>query len=370
MGGLEIPGGPEELTPEWLTAVLRANGGIANDTAVIAFDAEPIGEGAGFIGLLARLHLRYDGDHAGAPRTLIAKFPSPAEGARTIGKLYGLYEREVRFYSEIAKDLGVYVPRCYHSAMDIDADRYFLLLEDLAASGRIGDQVLGCLQEEALLAIGELASFHGAWWDSPRLDRIVWLPRGTDLVRASMQGLYPQASQAFMQLFADRLTREIAGAMDHLGERILIMLPQLDDSPQTIVHADFRLDNLFFGSEGAPYRLAVIDWQGPNRSIGGYDLAYFISGCMPPERRRSCEMHLIQKYHEGLLERGVRGYPFERLLDDYRRSLLVALAITVVSGATLEITNERAVQLWEVVFDGLVASITDTNALELLPSSA
>jgi hypothetical protein len=324
----------------------------------------------GFIGLLARPHLQYSGQAASAPRTVIAKFPSQAEGARAIGKLYGLYEREVRFYSDIGSDVGLFTPRCYHSAMDIDGDRYFLLLEDLADSGRLGDQVQGCSEEEALLAVTELAKFHAAWWNSPKLFDIDWLPRGTDLVRASMQGLYPQASKVFLELFGERLTTEIAEVMGNLNERLLATLPQLETRPETIIHADYRLDNMFFGAEGAAYRLAVFDWQAPNRSNGPYDLAYFVSGCMPPERRRACEARLIQEYHDVLLENGVTDYPFEELLDDYRRALVLALAIMTVSGATLELTNERAVKLWEGLLDGLVTAITDNKSLELLPALA
>jgi aminoglycoside/choline kinase family phosphotransferase len=286
-----------------------------------------------------------------------------------MAKLYGMYEREIRFYSEIAKDIGLYAPRCYCSAMEIDADRYVLLLEDLAPSGRIGDQVAGCSQEEALLAVGELASFHAAWWDSPKLDRVAWLPLGTDLVRA-MPALYPQARPVFMELFSGRLTRELADAMEHLAERVLKLLPELEARPQTITHADYRLDNMFFGREGAPYRLAVIDWQVPNRGPAGYDLAYFVSGSMPPEQRRAHESELIEWYHAALLESGVRDYPLAMLRDDYRRALLVALAIEVVGVATVERTNERAVQLWEVMFDRLTAAIMDSNALELLPGTA
>ncbi len=366
MSGEEIPQNPSQLTPEWLTQVLRADGTISSQASVCAFDSETVGEGIGFIGLLARLHLQYQGEAANAPRTLIAKFPSPAEGARMIGKLYGAYEREVRFYSDLAGDIGVYTPRCYHSAMDLDAEEYFLLLEDLASSGRMGDQVAGCSEEEALLIVGELATFHAAWWQSPRFDEIAWLPRGADLVRLSMQGLYPQASKVFMEQFGERLPPNIAGVMGDLGERVLATLPELEARPETVVHADFRLDNMFFGGEGAKYRLAVIDWQAPNRSNGAYDLAYFVSGSMPPDGRRACEARLIQRYHDVLLEGGVRDYPFEELLEDYRRSLVLALAIMTVGFATLERTNERAAQLWEGLLDGLVASITDNGSLELL----
>ena len=363
----QIPQSPALLTTEWLTETLQADGAVASDVAVSSFESEVVGEGVGFIGLLARLHLRYSSDAEVAPRTIIAKFPSQAEGALAIGKLYGLYEREIHFYADISNQVGLYTPHCYYSAMDTANDRYLLVLEDLAASGRVGDQVAGCSEEEALLAVRELATFHAAWWESPKLLEIAWLPRGSDLIRASMQALYPQASETFIEQFGERLTVEIANAVPALGQRILAALPQFEDRPETIVHADYRLDNMFFGADGAPYELAVFDWQGPSRTNGPYDLAYFVSGCMAPERRRASEERLIGAYHERLLECGVRDYPFAELLEDYSRSLVAALAIMTVNMATLEMTNERAVKLFVGILDGIVTSITERNALELLP---
>jgi len=365
----EIPQNPAQVTPGWITEVLRAGDAIGGDAAVTSFETETVGEGVGFIGLLARLHLRYSGQAADAPRTVIAKFPSQAEGALAIGKLYGLYEREVRFYTEIGNDVNLCTPRCYYGAMDPETDRYLLLLEDLAPSGRLGDQVAGCSEEEALLAVRDLARFHAAWWDSPKLHEMAWLPRGSDLVRAAMQALYTQASGVFLELFGERMTPEIVGEMGTLDQRVLAFLPEFEARPETIIHADYRLDNMFFGNDGAAYELAVVDWQAPNRSNGPYDLAYFVSGCMPPERRRASEARLIQAYHDVLLERGVRNYPFEELMDDYRRAFVLSLAIMTVNGATLERTNERAVALWAGLVDGLVASITDHRSFDLMPAA-
>ncbi len=363
----EIPQSPDQLTPSWLTEALQADGSLRSAGAVSSFDAETVGEGVGFIGLLARLHLQYSGQADGAPSTIIAKFPAQTEGGLAIGKLYGMYEREVRFYAEIGDRVGLRTPHCYYSAMDIDRDRYLLLLEDMAASGRVGDQVAGCSEDEALLAVTELAKLHATWWDSPKLQEITWPPRGSDLVRLSMQALYPQASKALMEQSGDRMPAEIARALPTLGQRVLAAIPELEARPETIIHGDYRLDNLFFGNAEAPYELAVFDWQAPSRTNGSYDLAFFVSGCMLPERRRACEGRLIRGYYDVLVERGVRDYPFQELMDDYRRSLAAALAIMTVSGTTLEQTNERAVKLWEGILDGLVTSVTDHNALDLLP---
>ena len=109
---LEIPAGPQELTPDWLTRALRQSGAIGS-ASVVSFDAKIIGEGAGFMGQLVQVKLTYDRPEPGAPRSLIAKFPAAAPENREVAEFFRFYEREVRFYEQIAKTVELRVPRCY-----------------------------------------------------------------------------------------------------------------------------------------------------------------------------------------------------------------------------------------------------------------
>jgi hypothetical protein len=293
----------------------------------------------------------------------MAKFPSVEEGARTIGNLYGLYEREVRFYREIASRSRLNCARCYLADWDAAAGQSLILLEDLAENGAVGDQLAGCSPAEAELALSHLARFHAAWWDNGEMQQISWLQRGTDLVRAAMTDVYEQSRQPFLDVFGDRLAPQVRESVTGLNQRVLAAMDEFDRRDvYTIVHGDFRIDNLFFGRTGGPYELAVIDWQSPNRGWGAYDLAYFMSGSMPPEQRRAGERAALERYHATLTAGGVRGYSFDDLLNDYRASLMAYLAIFVVNGATLERSNERAVQLFEVIFDRLNSAIVDHDA--------
>lgn len=364
---MPLPTSPDELTPAFVTDALRRSGVLHSGGSVASFAWERVGEGAGFIGVIARLRLAYGGDAAGAPATIIAKFPSPDEGARTIGNLYGLFEREVHFYEDVAGRAGIYTARCYYAAWDGDAGQSLLLLEDLALHGEVGDQLAGCSADEAMLAITELARFHAAWSDPAKLGTIPWLPDGVELVRGAMTQVYPQSWQPCLDLLGARLAPEVRAAVPELNTRVMRLMDEdLADVPVNIMHGDYRLDNLFFGREGAPYLVAAIDWQSPNRGWGAYDVAYFLSGSMPPEERRVCEPAVLRAYHDTLVQGGVRGYSFERFHLDYRRSLLAYLGIFIVNGATLEMTNQRAVDLFGAIFDRLNAAIVDLDALALL----
>ena len=121
MAKLKIPAGPQEITPQWLTHALRQSGTIT-DATVRSFESKTIGEGAGFMGQLAQVALLYEGSEAGVPRSLIAKFPSDIPENRDIGNLFRFYEREARFYQEIADEVELRTPRRYYNAMAVEAD--------------------------------------------------------------------------------------------------------------------------------------------------------------------------------------------------------------------------------------------------------
>ena len=364
-----LPASPEELTPAFLTDALRASGALQFNAAVSTFTWERIGEGAGFIGVIARLALTYEGAPPDAPPTIIAKFPSPDPGARTIGNLYGLFEREVRFYQDVAGHAGIYTARCHYASWDAEAGQSLLLLEDLAPHGHIGDQLAGCSSDEAMLAITELARFHAAWSDPKKIASIPWLQDGIELVRTAITQVYPQAVRPCLDLFGARLAPEVRAVVPDLASRLMRVLDEdLAQGPMNINHGDYRLDNLFFGNDDAPYRIAAVDWQSPNRAWGAYDVAYFLAGSMSPEERRVCEPEALRVYHATLIKGGVQGYSFERFHEDYRRSLLAYLAIFIVNGATLEMSNQRAVDLFEAIFDRLNAAIVDLDAIALLPA--
>lgn len=366
---LAIPTTPDDLTAAWLTAALRAGGAIGADVTVTSAAHEVLGQGAGFIGQIVRITPAYDRPAPDAPATLIAKMPALDPGARELAGLYGLYEREYRFYRELAHEITFRTARCYFSAGDAEKVEYVLLLEDLGATGRAGDQVQGCTSDEAHIALRHLALHHARWWGPERLDQVPHLDFGVDLVNGAMTQSYPQAWERAIELFGTHMPPEIRAVLPGLGPRITtLMEPFRDAATATMAHGDYRLDNMFFGNPGSGYELAVLDWQSPNRAWGAYDIAYFLYGNVDTATRRAHEMDWLREYHRTLVENGVTGYTFEQLLRDYRSSLLVSLGIWVVNAATLDTANERGKALFDLFFDRLNAAIIDLDALELLPA--
>ncbi|WP_346425955.1 hypothetical protein [Williamsia sp. 1135] len=85
----------EDLTTDWLTGVI--GGG-----AVAAFETTRIGTGQ--MSESHRVSVRYDdGD---GPESVVLKIAASDETSRSTGVSLGLYEREVRFYADIAASIA------------------------------------------------------------------------------------------------------------------------------------------------------------------------------------------------------------------------------------------------------------------------
>lgn len=361
-----FPASPEAVTPEWLTAALRASGALGPGGTVTSVAHATFGEGFGFVGLMARLIPVYSGDAGSAPATIISKFPPLDPGSRQIGLMYGVYEREVRFYSEIARDSAIEVPRCYFAGYDAAAATSLILMEDLEGKGRFGEQLGGCTLDEARLAIAALARFHAAWWDSPRLLDHPWLSEGMDLVRTAMSAAYEECAPLYLERFGHTLSAATRAAIPTLHRRILALVEEGRDQLTTLIHGDYRLDNMFFSDDpGRPH--IMFDWQSLNRGPAANDLAYFIVGSLDVKSRRRHEGELVGFYHDRIASGGVTGISLEQMKEEYRLTLAAITGLAIIEAALLPTTNERGIALMELMNERFATAIEDLDAFAALP---
>lgn len=366
MGETRYPTTPERLTSEWLTEALRESGVVAR-ARVISHSAKVIGEGVGFMGQLARIALHYDVQEPGAPQAVIAKFPAAAQENRDIAMYFHFYEREVGFYEHICDKVPLRTPRCYFHAFDASNGDVLLLLEDLAPAA-VGDQLAGCTADQMDLAVRELAKFQAVWWRAPELDTLDWMPGiNAEWNVAAVEANYPLSWDAFVTFTSGYLTPTVRAAGERFVGRIRPLLDRIgDDLPMTIVHGDYRLDNMFFGAPGSGTEFAVIDWQIATRGGGVFDVAYFVAGSLAPEERRVRERDIVRVYHETLVEHGVKDYSAEQCWEDYRLSALILLAYSVIGAGGLDLANKRGMELFTKITQRTIAALDDLKAYELL----
>jgi hypothetical protein len=364
MTPLAIPRALSDLTPAWLTEALARSGLL--DRAVVAFaEVQPIGQGVGVLCQLGRVTLGYDRPAPGAPASAVAKIPTADPQTRGMASIFRFYEREVRFYEELAPAVSLATPRCYASAFDPDSGDFALLLEDLGAE-RLGDQLAGCSTTDAALVVEELTALHAAWWEDPRLEELPWLPAIDHEVNKMGLGLYPQAWASFLERFGAGVTPAVRALGERLGARVVGLLEELGGGPRTVCHGDVRLDNVFFGARPGTRPLTLIDWQITGRGVGTYDVAYFLSQSLSVATRRACERDLLARYHAALVRGGVRGYDFAQCVEDYRRAVLFCFVYPVMAGGLGDLSNDRGRALAAAMAERSAAALLDWKAQELL----
>src|ERR1700722_19225949 len=199
---------PEELTPSWLTAALRASG-FLEGARIVHATSQPIGTGQ--MCDCVRLDLHYDRS-TDAPGTILAKFPAAAETSRATAKALHSYESEVRFYQHLAPELPIRTPEMYYADIDVESAGFVLLLEDLAPA-RQGDQLRGCSPGQAQVALQELVKLHAARWGDPTLADIEWLPGDKAANQSFLAALLP----GLWEGFRDRYEADLSVAVMQAG---------------------------------------------------------------------------------------------------------------------------------------------------------
>ena len=350
---LGVPQRLEDLTPEWLSAAM--------ETEVSGVEMESIGEGVGIVGQLARLRLTGD---ASLPASVIAKMHSLHPENQAIAMHYGLYSTEAGFYRDCAHQMGVRVPLSYHADAAADGSTCVLLMEDMTGATAL-DQVAGCDAAAAEVVVDQLATLHARWWESPALDELGWLrpinndayksagthvALGLDVIRAQYGDLVP------------------AGTIDAAARWGEVLSAVYDwtfrSRPLTLAHTDLRLDNLFFDHpDGSP--LVIIDWQLTVRSLGAFDVSYFLTESLTVADRREHEERLVRRYHEGLVAGGVKDYSFDDCWNDYLLSMASQFSITVVA-ALMNVGNERGEALARAMVERQFTAVADHDVMRLV----
>lgn len=141
------------------------------------------------------------------------------------------------------------------------------------------------------------------------------------------------------------------------------LLDRFAAMPHTLVHFDYRADNLFFEADGT---VVVIDWQSISKGGGAADVAYFISQNLSVEDRRANEDDLLHAYHDALGAAGVTGYEYDQFFEDYRVGVIYGWIIPVFAVGSLDSSSERAMALWTAVIERSQAAIFDHDAQEFL----
>jgi len=312
----EFPAHPDDITNDWWATVLGR--------APQHWRWEAIGTGQ--VGDSVRFTL--DFAHDAAPVTLAGKFAAADPTSRGTAAMLGLYAKEVHFYRDLAPQLPIRTPQTLFADMAEDGASFCLLFEDLGPA-RGGNQIAGCTIADARAVVEQAAALHAPSWHNPAMLDADWLqpdPAAADKVKA----LYPQAQAIFRERYRDTLEPEYMALCEALAE--VTATKDRAAEKTSLVHGDFRLDNVLFDIKGGAEPVAVLDWQTLTIGNGLTDIGYFLGCGIGDELRRAHERELLELYCAQMIARGV-PMSVDAIWRDYVVGALHGVSTAVFSSA-------------------------------------
>ncbi len=292
IAGMEVglPASIDEVDAAWMTEVLRTSGAIGADSSVTSLSNEPFIAG-GLLSLLFRSTI--ESDDADAPATVIVKFPTDMAAQRAMADAFGVYNREVVFYRDIAPQSDINMPTIHAAMSADDLSNSCIVMEDLGHL-RQPDRNAGVTWDEAVKGIRALARYHAGWHGSPELPSLMdpFISIGAPIQRAGLPSISENGWPGAKRHAPEVLSPDVVALGDMWVDRLNAMLDHMCTNP-TLCHQDWRADNMFIGADG---EIVMIDPQIAGVANGAYDIGYFISQSTEREMLGGRHRELVQHY--------------------------------------------------------------------------
>ncbi|MEM7287970.1 MAG: phosphotransferase [Actinomycetota bacterium] len=359
IAGLEVglPASIDDVDSEWMTKVLRTSGAIDDGTTVTGAAVEPFQVGVGLLGQLARVTLTYAGGNG--PNTVIVKWPIDVPHQRGMADAMNVYEREARFYAELEPRSELRSAKVHAAMIAEDKSQSMIVMEDLSAL-RQADRFEGVTWDEAVTAVRTLARFHAGWHESAELEELseVWYSLMNPLYNAILPQFVAAGWEPCQAHRPDLLDPDLVAFGDDWSELLPAMQRHLTTSP-TLIHADWRADNMFIDDHG---ELVMIDFQLIGVGNGAYDLGYFVCQSVEREVRAGRERELVRIYVDELAANGVER-DAEQVWFDFRVAIGFCFIYGIVSYAEYEHLPGEGQHVVDTILRRSAAGIVDMDAI-------
>lgn len=344
-----IPTSIDDVTADWMTEVLGR--------PVTGLTITQIGAGVGVSSALYRCAVVGED----CPEQVVVKLPALDPAAVFTSTVLRMYIREVGFFDRLAADSPVRVPGRYHAAVDAETSSFVVVMEDMGGL-RIVDQVAGMSVDDARRAVDALARWQAPWWG--RAERLV-----DDGVAMSLgDPIYPAILPTVYVEGWDKLVTsiDVPPAVAEIGapfaDALAGLLEALSTEPTTLLHGDYRADNMLFDDD----ELVLLDFQLIGIGRAAYDLAYFVTQSLTAEDASAHEREFFDRWTQGLRDGGVTEVDEAACWLDYRRAALFCLVYPVVACRGMDLDDPRQRALVETMIDRFARAIRELDLAELV----
>ena len=310
------------------------------------FLAKPL---SGSTGFLSQVFLA---TRKGDPRRYILKVGSDLPARRVWARTLRVFSRELAANRLLAPMRGKLSPRL-HAGTSIESGANGLLLFDEIRHARNSDQLQGLGWTDLITVARGIAQIHAKFWNTPTLQRSHDLPLHHYMLAHQVRRHLPK----FLRWA--KLSQKNRDLFQNLPRHVDAALARLKKGPFTLVHGDFRSDNIFLGKGFVKF----IDWALASRGSGAFDLARLAGAS--PKKLLHLQQHvnLLKVWHGELLRHGVQNYPLHQAWQDYQDAILLTLTIPVTNGPTLASLSSRGHLLAKVMTKRFIASAREIGIL-------
>jgi len=316
---------PDQITPEWLTARLRANGHLPDGNATAVTLGEPF-ESTG--ATWTPVKVEYEGANGDAPRDLLFKLLHKER--------YGGGLNETVLFTDFAAQMPDPPVGILYDFDHDEAERHiYLLVQDISVTHKKAPD--GIDTDDYVAAASSLLGFHAYWWEPDRLQEPRFEDSRWDPMRLANACSEENIRKNVAYFREEELPKYLKTNPSDLPEGRLptveLALDRWADvfwdrvgvgENVTFIHGDSHVMNMLFPRDRATQRVLLVDFETYRRGLGTYDLAYMMF-FRSAEHRRELEKAVLPAYYDELVARGVTGYSREQFEWDYRLSIIACL---------------------------------------------
>ena len=318
----DIPFAYEDITPQWLTAILCRDVASA-EVISLRLDDPDIGSTS-----RRRIFVEYNqaGKSAGLPASVFCK--STCSHASRMATGFGnTAKAEVNFYNVARPLLDIEAPvGCF--ANFSSTFNSIVVLRDLGPGTTFCTHTTDISRSHAEDQMRLLASVHGRFLESPELSTTLSVFPTWHQFFSSFESVFKGPCDQGFAIAEEVIPTRIFARRAEIWSATMASVERHLELPMTLNHGDDHLRNWYITGDG---RMGLGDWQAATRGHWSRDVIYALTTSLTIDNRRLWLDDLLAYYMDHLRHVSGKKIPFDGVLDEIRRQMFTVLAFWTIT---------------------------------------